>query len=120
MWPRRENKALKLNGEVCKIGNPDFVEIGEVSPDLIVHVPGGPANHAVIEIKTVKAGAKGWRKDIEKLSKFVSILKNPYERGILIIYGEGAEEDSKTLVEIPQKIEIWTHSVLASEAKRLL
>lgn len=47
IWP---NTNWKICGEVDKSGHPILRDSNE-SPDFLVHVPGEPANFAIIEVK---------------------------------------------------------------------
>src|SRR5689334_12222656 len=59
-WPET---PFRLNGEIDKGGHPYFqAKGGKPKPDLLVHVPGGGDNCAVIEIKSSRARAKEIRK----------------------------------------------------------
>lgn len=119
VWFKREDKDFRLNGEVSKARHPDFVDIGNLVPDLLIHVPGSPRNYAVVEVKTAVAKIFDIKEDLNKLFKFVSELKNPYERGILLIYGDGSQQAAEALLEIPEKVEVWVHTEVKSAATRL-
>lgn len=107
-----------LTGEISKKAHP---LIKDSVPDLLVHEPGCMDNHAVIEVKTREAQAKGIEKDLENLSYFIGEAQ--YRRGIYLIFGEEAEAVAKKVICAADKnallpqIELWIHSKAGESAK---
>jgi hypothetical protein len=122
-WPKRT--PYYLNGEVDKARHPILSELGILSkPDLLVHRPGYmEGNHAIIEIKHSRAANDGLEKDLDTLSLFLS--KVEYERAILLIYGDKADDISNSIARIAAtvkdlgKIELWLHQAVGQAAQHV-
>jgi hypothetical protein len=122
-WPKRT--PYYLNGEVDKARHPILSELGILSkPDLLVHRPGYmEGNHAIIEIKHSRAANDGLEKDLDTLSLFLS--KVEYERAILLIYGDEADDISNSIARIAAtvkdlgKIELWLHQAVGQAAQHV-
>jgi hypothetical protein len=118
LWP--VHSAYRLNGEVDKGGHPYFQnDRGKPKPDLLVHVPGGGDNHAVIEVKPSRTSDKGIRKDLKTLSLFCNVLG--YERAIYLVYGPADETLSRvqrcaTNVADLAAIQVWLHMAPSDSA----
>jgi hypothetical protein len=116
LWP--VHSAYRLNGEVDKGGHPYFQnDRGKPKPDLLVHVPGGGDNHAVIEVKSSRGHAKEIRKDLTTLCRFGNL---GYQRPIYLVYG-GKDmlpriQQCATDVSVP--IEVWFHPAVNAPATR--
>ena len=104
-WPR--DTPYYLNGEIDKAAHPILMHLGaaHAKPDLLVHQPGYmTGNHAVIEVKTSRAGHDGIRNDLEKLSLFLK--KVLYRRAIYLVYGYEADADlTERIRQISREIE---------------
>ena len=116
-WPKRT--PYYLNGEVDKARHPILSELGILSkPDLLVHRP-----VAIIEIKHSRAANDGLEKDLDTLSLFLS--KVEYERAILLIYGDEADDISNSIARIAAtvkdlgKIELWLHQAVGQAAQHV-
>lgn len=115
LWPPT---PYRLNGEIDKGGHPYFRgERGKPKPDLLVHVPEGGDNYAVIEVKSSRATAKEIRKDLTTLSRFGT---HGYRRAIYLVYGsEGVlARIERSVVEIAIPIEVWFHPAANVSATR--
>jgi len=116
-WPAI---PYRLNGEIDKGGHPYFrSERGKPKPDLLVHVPGGGDNYAVIEVKSSRAKAKEIRKDLKTLGRFQT---HGYRRAIYLIYGVEAvlRRIDRYAAEITNPIEVWFHPSPHVPATRVL
>lgn len=105
-----------LNGEVDKAGHPTLAPlgVGKAKPDFLIHQPGNMSgNHAVIEVKSVRATTHGVRKDIETLSLFRHRVG--YSRAIYLIYGNAPDAYIDRMVAtygragLVEPIEVWVH-----------
>ena len=123
-WPK--GSRWRLNGEVDKLNHPDFEDCAP-KPDLLVHVPGGPLNYAVIEVKSC-SGAKKERieEDIKKLVRFTQRIKSVYDRAIYLIFGRDNRRVAEDVWEILQnygqeaaRVEFWVHSRVGEQAVRI-
>lgn len=115
IWP--EACPFYLNGEIDKAAHPILREFGAdfAKPDLLVHTPGYmDGNHAMIEVKSSAASNNGIRKDLEKLSLFVTAVG--YQRAIYLIYGYEAEATLGRVQAVAAQleelapIELWIHT----------
>lgn len=113
-WPAHTDFCL--NGEIDKAAHPILRTLGadRAKPDLLVHQPGYmKCNHAIVEVKSPEADARGIRKDLETLSLFKS--KVSYQRAIYLIYGYEAAAVAKRVLRIAgevqdlEAIELWLH-----------
>ena len=124
-WPA--DTPYYLNGEVDKAAHPILMGLGAglIKPDLLVHQPGYMGgNHAVIEVKHSDADAAGFKKDLESLSLFIN--KVNYQRAILLIYGDEANNEMgkridriAAAVDNLASVELWLHQVPGHPAKHI-
>ena len=115
-WP--EDTQFYLNGEIDKAAHPILAQLGAglAKPDFLVHRPGYmEGNHAVIEVKSQRAGNGAILEDLRKLSRFVTHVG--YERAIYLIYGFQAGPTADRIRSFVQQngedfgfIEIWVHA----------
>lgn len=118
-WPK--HTEFLLNGEVDKSGH--SIVKGNWKPDLLVHGPGFmELNHAIIEVKSVKAERHELRNDLDKLSTFVREWN--YRRAIFLIYGTGQNPRvyERIVTEAQQveelaRTEIWFHPSAGAPAR---
>ncbi len=113
-WPATH---YRLNGEIDKGGHPYFrPKGGKPKPDLLVHVPGGGENYAVIEVKSSRAKAKEIRKDLRTLCEFRRL---GYQRAIYLVYGAEAvlKRIARYTDEISFPIEVWFHPAVHTGAE---
>lgn len=117
LWPREEHYVL--NGELDKRGHPALDEPS--APDFLVHLPGSwDHNYAIIEVKPCSASAKGFRKDVQRLSNFIHDWQ--YQRAILLVYGGDVEqcvhkaEAAYKRIERVARIEVWHHAYVGVDA----
>ena len=123
-WPKESRRLL--NGEVDKRNHPYFKDCAP-KPDLLVHVPGGSLNYAVIEVKSCSGGTKERIKDdIKKLIQFTQCIKSVYDRAIYLIFGTEARRVAVRVQERLQeheqeaaKVEVWIHSCVCEPAVRV-
>lgn len=126
LWP--VGCEFYLNGEVDKAAHPILRKLGgdRKKPDLLVHKPGYMiGNHAIIEVKNVRANKEGIRKDIETLDIFVR--KVGYQRAVYLFFGHDAD---KSLIDRIQSvaadfdnlipIEIWFHNQAGQSATHVV
>jgi len=108
-WPKSTD--YRLNGENTKQGHPYFENIpGWLMPDFLVHVPGFDINYCVMEVKSSNSSLQKISDDFESLKTFLSLDSYPYERGILILFGEDAIQRFEPLDKPEIKaIEVWIH-----------
>lgn len=123
-WP--STSPLSLSGEVDKSGHPLLVGFNE-KPDFLIHTPGDMrGNKIVMEVKPITCSNAGIAKDIETLSKFVSLAG--YVRAILLFYGSNtrARQDLDDRVRElfsaqadTARIEVWQHAAVGRRAVRI-
>ncbi|WP_072395606.1 hypothetical protein [Hyphomicrobium sp. CS1GBMeth3] len=122
-WPH--DTDYRLNGEIDKAAHPILMQLGaaHAKPDFLVHRPGHMAgNHAIIEVKTFRAGNAEIRSDLEKLALFLNVVG--YQRAIYLVFGEGADLQVLNRIanvanQIPNlpPVEVWLHQEAGTAAR---
>jgi hypothetical protein len=114
-WPR--DCRFLINGEIDKIAHPILRQLGadHAKPDLLIHQPGNmTGNHAIIEVKSARAGLREIRKDIRTLSLFRREVG--YARSIYLVFGDQFDRFLGRLAlavreaERLEPTELWLHS----------
>jgi len=115
-WP---NSKYQINGEVDKRNHPYFTERGWIKPDLLVHVPRTSENYAVIEVKTSNATKAGLIEDLQHLDIFLTKIECPYDRAIMLIFGNDASKKSRSIESYKSAghIEVWIHESAGKAAE---
>jgi hypothetical protein len=123
-WP--DGCEYVLNGEVDKRAHPILRDLGAdlTTPDLLVHKPGSMSgNHAIIEVKSSRAGMAGIQKDLNTLSLFVRNVG--YERAIYLVYGQISDalinriRATAANTEALAPIELWAHPQVSAPAENI-
>lgn len=123
LWPAPHDCRYTLNGEIDKDGHPLLraMQADFAKPDFLIHTPGSMAgNHAIIEVKTERAGPQAIRGDLAKLQLFLGPVG--YQRAIYLIYGRAANQTIARAVAIKEElgiaepIEFWLHPFPGVEA----
>lgn len=115
-WPAT---AYRLNGEIDKGGHPYFPRKGgKPKPDLLVHVPGGGDNYAVIEVKSSRAKAKEIRKDLNTLCRLKGL---GYQRAIYLVYGSKniLPRIERCAADVTSVVEVWFHPAVHVPAEQV-
>lgn len=126
IWPAKTE--FYLNGEVDKAAHPILrkLDAGGAKPDFLVHKPGYMSgNHAIIEVKSIRAVSSGIKKDLKTLDLFLQNVK--YERAIYLIYGCSMDEkvllqkisDAYDELGLVGLIEVWLHKRPGDPAEHL-
>lgn len=124
IWP--EDCGYSLGGEVDKAGHRLIRgnDLDNAKPDFLIHVPGDMGgNHAVIEVKPVRAAINTIRADIETLRNFRDYAG--YQRAIFYIYGSPTHGNAREraiqfLNRLPgTKVEVWVHEKPQKSAERV-
>lgn len=124
-WPNEG--PFRLNGEVDKAAHPILSQRGasHAKPDLLVHGPGDMGlNHAIIEVKSLRASGDGIEKDLNTLSLFRRAVG--YERAIYLIYGgerlgrvfAWIDRLAGRIPDLPV-VEVWAHQQVGRPAENL-
>ncbi|CAJ1900547.1 hypothetical protein [Aeromonas jandaei] len=124
-WPNETN--WKICGEIDKRGHPVLRDSDE-SPDFLVHVPGEPANFAIVEVKPADFDRQKLIKDFRTIVKFMQSNHAGYERGICLIYGDKPRLIRNITNAVTQfvqdghdasNIEIWHHPSVGARARHI-
>ena len=121
LWP--VDCSFCLNGELDKTAHPILKKVGadQKKPDFLVHKPGDMSwNHAIIEVKKVKAAPRDILKDISSLDTFVRNVG--YQRAVYLFFGHDDDGLIERIQSVAAKfdelapIEIWLHRQVGQPA----